>query len=135
MITGLGKVLENVDFIGKTINFRIDRSSSIKTSCGGVSSIIIMFLIFCIFYIFVVPFMNREDPDVTYYFKREVFPRTFNLTNDKFFLGYILEYENGDSISEHDINLIKVNLKNYLKSSNKNGEINPSYPELDIQSK
>lgn len=134
MLTGLGKVLENFDLIGKTINFRIDKSSSIKTSCGGVSTMIIIFILFCIFFIFVIPFMNRLDPDVTYYFMKEVAPKRYNLNNENFFLGYSLNYANGDLLSDDDSNLFKITLRNFFKYKNQDGKKNPEFPKFSNQS-
>jgi len=131
MLTGLGKVLENFDFVGKTINFRIDKSSSMKTSCGGVSSMIIVFFLFCVFYMFVLPFINREDPDITYYYMKELFPKTFNLTNENFFLGYVLEDANGEPLKDYENSFIDVNLINYFKFKNKDGKKNPSFPKFN----
>ncbi len=135
MITAVGNVLENIDFIGKTINFRIGKSSGIKTSCGGVSTMMIIFILFCIFYVFVLPFIRRDDPDVTFYYIKQVFAKRFNLTNENYFLGYTLNYESGEALSEDELSLFEIKFTNFFKFLNADGTMNPEYPKYSNRSK
>jgi len=97
--------------------------------------LMIMFILFCIFYLFVMPFINRQDPDVTYYYMKEIFPKRFNITNENFFFGYSLDYESGNALSEDELSLIEVKLTNYYKFLNTDGKKSPVFPKLSNRSK
>jgi hypothetical protein len=115
MISEIGKIIENFDFIGKRIDFRIQNSTKVRTSCGGISSMLILFFLFWIFYLFFLPLIKREEPDITYLHLKNM--KTEFLNNQNFFLGYSILNSEDKPIDDNLFKYIKVNLTNIRSDS------------------
>lgn len=113
MLTGFGNVMQNFDFIGKSVSFRIGDNSNIKTSCGGLSSILILISIIYIFFSFFIPFIQRDDIDLTYIYQKDVFPTRFYVNNSNFFIAVSFDIEDEDNKDIFD--LIEIKLINYIQ--------------------
>ena len=94
MFSGFGTTIEKFDFLGQTVNLRINNSSSIRTSCGGISSLFILSSLVLIFQLFFLPLITQEKPDVNFIHQKEISPKRVNLTNTNFLLGYSIENSN-----------------------------------------
>jgi len=110
MFSAVGDALENIDFIGKTIEFRIGKTGKLKTACGGVSTLIILFFLLCLFYLFIWPFILRQDPQITFISTKDIDPNPYNLNNSNFFFGYTLIYQDGKILQESDWNYFNISV-------------------------
>ena len=117
MFTAFGLTMEKFDFIGRSVNFRINNSSNIKTSCGGISSITIIMSLGLIVYLFFLPLIKGLDPDVKFFTQKEIYAERINITNENFLIGF--KIENSDypliNLTEYvDIKLINSVSKKYI---------------------
>lgn len=120
MFTAFGATMEKFDFLGQTVNFRINNSPNIKTSCGGISSVIILMTLGFIVYLFFLPLIKGLNPDVKFVTQKEIFPQRTNLTNENFLFGFHIE--NSDypliNLTEYvDIKLINYVNTKYIDSN------------------
>lgn len=123
MITAIGDILENFDLNGKSLKFRFNKSTGIKTSCGGINVILTIFCILFIILFYFIPFMERKYPIHSYFMERSATPDRFNLTNEYFFIALDIKSKIDSrevELSLNPYNYLTLKAVNYFFDSQKN---------------
>ena len=87
MLSFIGNLFQKADFVGVPININYKGQTTVKTSYGGILTVISIILTFILTFIYIVPFFQRPIPRISFNFSKEINPSQSFLNLSEFFLA------------------------------------------------